>query len=85
MKTASTALKEVKPQVLHGEDKKGIDNHRKAAKHHEEAARYHLEAARYHEKGNHEKAYECSLKAQGHHYMAGSVQQQDMIDHALND
>lgn len=45
------------------ENKKGIENHLKAAKHLEEAAKNHKRAAKYHEAGNHEKAAQSTIAA----------------------
>jgi hypothetical protein len=66
------------------ESYRGIDNHKEAARHHEAAARYHLDAIRHLESGNHEKAYESTLKALGHHYLAGQAQIEDVKRHALS-
>lgn len=65
------------------ENQKGILNHKMAAKHHEEAAKYHHEAAAHHEAGNHDKACDCTVKAQGHHCLAGEAQKQDAKHHTL--
>ena len=60
-------------------NKKGIENHRRAAKHHEEAAKHHEEAAKHHEEGNHKKAAESTVKAYGHNYLAGEAQRRPSI------
>ena len=65
------------------ENKKGIENHRIAAKHYKEAAKYHLEAAKHHEEGNHNKAFECTIKAQGHSWFAQKYEMEDAEQHAL--
>lgn len=39
----------------------------------------------HHQEGNHEKANESTIKAQGHHYLASKAQKRDIIYHALND
>ena len=65
------------------ENKKGIDNHLKAAKHLEKAAVLHLAAAKAHEKGRHKKAAKITIKAADHHARAGAHQQQDEAQHAL--
>jgi hypothetical protein len=65
------------------EIQKGVENHKKAAAHHEAAAKHHHEAARHHEEGNHEKAYQSTLMAHGHHIMAGERQREDLRHHTL--
>jgi len=86
----TTTLKnpgEVKEEVKQpnaGENKKGIDNHKQAAAHHEEAAKHHLEAAKHHEAGNHEKAHQSAVLANGHSCMASECQKEDVKSHALS-
>ncbi|MEI7597073.1 MAG: hypothetical protein WCK02_15100 [Bacteroidota bacterium] len=63
---------------------KGIENHKEAAKQHEEAAKHHHEAAKHHEKGEHGKAAQSSIKAQGHLTHAITASKQDVKHHALN-
>ena len=58
-------------------------NHRKAASHHEEAAKYHTEAAKHLEAGHHEKAWESTVKAQGHHRLATECESEIVKEHAL--
>jgi len=64
-------------------NKKCIEHHRQAAAHHQEAAKNHLEAAKYHETGNPEQAAACTIKANGHHCMAGEHQAENSKFHAL--
>ena len=59
-----------------------IKNHKKAATHLEEAAKCHLEAAKYHEAGNHEKAHQSTIKAQGHTTHACEAQKEIQKQHA---
>ncbi len=61
-----------------------IENHKKAAKHHEEAAKQHLDAVKHHEDGNHDKALNSTVKAQGHAALAADTQQEVNKNHALN-
>jgi len=63
---------------------KGIENHKEAAKQHEAAAKCHLEAAKYHEKGEHGKAAQSTIKAEGHLAHAITASKQDVKHHALN-
>jgi len=64
------------------ENKKGIENHQRTATHLEAGAFFHKEAAKYHETGNHEKAAECTIKAQGHVCSANELQREDVKHHA---
>jgi len=84
MATTATPIKKEQSNGLSAGNKKGIENHNKAAKHLEEAAKYHREAAKYHKDGNHEKASESTIKAYGHHYLASEAERQDVTYHALN-
>jgi hypothetical protein len=61
---------------------KGIKYHERAAHHHEKAAKHHLDAARHYETGNHKKACESTVKALGHHCLAGEAQREDVKYHA---
>ncbi len=81
----TTKNKVEKPNTPHTEHQVGIENHQEAARHHEQAAKHHHDAAHYHQEGNHEKANESTIKAQGHHYLAGKAQKKDITYHALND
>jgi hypothetical protein len=65
-------------------NKKGIENHKTAAKHHEEAAKHHHEAAKHHDEGHHDKAAQSTVKANGHHTLAGEAQKEDVKHHALH-
>lgn len=49
---------------------KTIEKHKKAAAHHEAAAKEHLQAAKHHEAGEHDKAFENTVKAHGYHCLA---------------
>lgn len=84
MTTALTTTKVEKTNLSPAENQKRIDNHRKVAKHHEEAAKHHLDAAKHHEEGNHEKAYECALKAQGHLNHVGETLKEIAKHHVLH-
>ena len=59
-----------------------IENHKLAATHHQEAAKHHLDAVRHHEEGNHEKAAESTVKANGHSSLADDHQKEDAKHHA---
>ncbi|MEI6124850.1 MAG: hypothetical protein WCQ95_14635 [Bacteroidota bacterium] len=61
--------------------KKIIDSHKNAAKHLEEAAKYHHEAAKHHEAGNHDKAHQSTIKAQGHTVHAADEQAEILKAH----
>ena len=63
---------------------KGIENHKKAAEHLHEAAKHHQDAAKHIETGNHSKAYESTLKAHGHNYLANEQQKEVIKSHALS-
>jgi len=65
------------------EVKKDVENHKQAAAHHQEAAKHHLDAAKHHEAGNHEKAGQSTVIANGHHLRAGEYQREDAKHHAL--
>lgn len=62
--------------------KASTESHKKAAEHHEAAAKCHLDAVKHHEAGNHEKAYESTVKAHAHHAHAGEHQIVDLKQHA---
>jgi hypothetical protein len=64
-------------------NQKDIQNHKTAAKHHEEAAKHHLDAAKHHENGDHAKAAQSTVMAQGHHAIAHEHQKEDVKQHAL--
>lgn len=63
------------------ENKKGIENHKKAASHFDAAAKSHLEAAKHHESGNHEKAAKSTVEAHGHSSLANDAQKEDVKHH----
>jgi hypothetical protein len=56
-------------------------NHKKAAEHHEAAAKCHHAAAKHHEDGNHDKAFESTIEAHGHHALATEHQIEDLKQH----
>ncbi len=58
-----------------------IKNHKRAATHLEEAANFHLEAVKYHEAGNHDKAHQSTIKAQGHTTHACDAQKEILKQH----
>ena len=82
MATQETAHKMEKTTIAPADNKKGIENHKNAAKHLEEAAKHHHEAAKHHEDGNHDKAAESTVKAQGHTSMANDAQKEDAKHHS---
>lgn len=63
-------------------NQKDVENHRTAATHFEAAAKNHLNAAKHHEEGNHEKAAQCTVVAQGHVNLADKAQRKDAQQHA---
>lgn len=83
MTTTAAPVKTDKAIIPSVENQKGIDNHKKAAEHHEEAAKHHHEAAKQHEAGNHDKAAQSTVIAQGHHTLAGEHQKEDAKHHAM--
>ena len=83
MSTTSTPIKAENSNSSTIENKKGIENHKLAAKHHQEAAKNHLEAAKHHEDGNHEKAAQSTLVAHGHNSLANDAQKEDVKNHAI--
>ena len=60
-----------------------IKYHESAAHYHEKAAKHHLDAATHHKTGNHKKASESTVKALGHHCLAGEAQREDLKYHAV--
>ncbi len=64
------------------ENKKGIENHKKAATHFEAAAKSHLEAAKHHENENHDKAAKSTVEAHGHAHLAHEAQKEDVKQHS---
>lgn len=64
------------------ENQKGIENHLTLAKHLENAAKNHKEAAQHHEQGNHKKAAQSTIVAQGHLNLANKAQKKDTLQHA---
>ncbi|MEO6884215.1 MAG: hypothetical protein ABI199_09345 [Bacteroidia bacterium] len=84
MTTTSNPVKAENQKGSTTENQKGIENHKEIASHCEAAAKNHLEAAKCHTEGNHEKAAQCTIKAQGHIHLASKGQRQDAKHHALN-
>jgi len=84
MQTATTNPGEGKDEVKEANAKNGIENHKQAANHHQEAAKHHLDAAKHHEAGNHEKAHESAVLANGHATIASDFEKEDAKQHALN-
>jgi hypothetical protein len=76
-------IKNAKIVISAADNRKGIENHIKAALHHEEAAKNHYEAAKHHEAGDHEKASIATAKAHSHYAVAGAHQREDIKQHAL--
>lgn len=66
------------------ENQKRIENHKKAATHLEAAANHHRDAAEYHEKGNHKKAHQSAIYANGHCCIANEIQREDAKQHAIS-
>lgn len=83
MTTTTDLIKTEKPSFSPAENQKGIENHKKTATHLESAAKHHHEAAKHHEDGNHEKAAQSTIKAQGHVTLATEAQREDVKHHAL--
>ncbi|HEX5169490.1 MAG TPA: hypothetical protein VFW11_09965 [Cyclobacteriaceae bacterium] len=81
MKPTTTQLYE----EVAAENQKGIENHKKTATLLEAAAKHHREAARHHSEGNHDKAAQSTITAQGYLSLAIETQQEDIKHHALND
>lgn len=67
------------------EIQKGVKNHKKIAHHLDAAAKLHLDAAKHHEDGEHKKAAQSTIAAQGFLILANEAQQEDVKHHALND
>jgi hypothetical protein len=82
MSTVATPVKTEPSKGATSEVKKGSENHKVAAKHHEEAAKHHHEAARHHDEGNHEKAAQHTVIANGHSTLAQEAQKADSTHHA---
>ena len=80
-----TVLVPTKKKHLNGspsKKQKGVKNHEAAAYHHEKASKHHIDAAIHHKAGNHKKASESTIKALGHHCLAGEAQREDLKYHA---
>ncbi len=82
MSTTLTAPKK-ETTVSPVDNQKGIENHKKAAEHHQEAAKQHLEAAKHHESGNHDKAAQATVKANGQSVLANEAHKEDAKHHAM--
>jgi hypothetical protein len=67
---------ETKPNVT--PQKTQVDIHKKAAKHHQEAAKHHEAAAKHHEIGDPAQAAVSTVKAYGHHSLAGECLKEDV-------
>jgi hypothetical protein len=83
MTTTETETEEKEPINSSVDNLKGIENHKTAAEHHEKAAKYHTAAATHHKEGNHEKAAEYTVKANGHSWFAHKYEMEDVEHHAL--
>jgi len=83
MSTVATPVKKEQSNGASSEVKKGVENHKEAAMHHEEAAKNHHEAAKHHEDGNHEKAAQSTVIANGHSSLAHEAQKEDAKHHAV--
>jgi hypothetical protein len=83
MTTVATPVKKEQSNGASAETKKGVENHKVAAMHHEEAAKKHHEAAKHHEMGNHEKAAQSTVIANGHCCLANEAQKEDAKHHAV--
>lgn len=83
MSTATTPLKKEESNGSSPEMKKGVENHKMAAMHHEEAAKNHHEAAKHHEDGNHDKAAQSTVIANGHSNIAHEAQKEDAKHHSV--
>jgi hypothetical protein len=82
MSTVAMPVKKEQTNGMSAEIKSGVENHKGAAKHHEAAAKNHHEAARQHEEGNHEKAAQSTVLANGHSSLAAEAQKDDARHHA---
>ena len=80
MSNLTTTTKEEKNLLTPEQNKTGIESHKTAAKHHEEAAKNHHEAAKHYEAGDHQKAAQSTITAQGHHTLATEA----MKEHSKN-
>jgi len=60
---------------------KNIECHKTASTHLEAASKHHMEAAKHHEKGEHEKAAQSTIVAQGHVQLAKKQQEEDLKHH----
>ncbi|HEX7414502.1 MAG TPA: hypothetical protein VF411_10710 [Bacteroidia bacterium] len=82
MNNVATPHKKEQTTIPTAENKKGIENHKKIATHFEKAAAHHKDAAKHHEDNNHDKAAECTVKANGHHCAATELLKDDAKQHA---
>ena len=83
MSTVATPVKKEQSNGASPEIKKGVENHKVAALHHEEAAKNHHEAAKHHDEGNHEKAAQSTVVANGHSALANDAQKEDAKHHTV--
>jgi hypothetical protein len=75
-------IKKDQPEMPTAENQKSkIENHKTAAMHHGEAAKNHTDAAKHREDGNHDKANDCTVKAQGHSHLANEANKEVIKNH----
>lgn len=81
MTTASSTTADHK-NLSPEENLKNIENHRKVSTHLDDASKHHIDAAKHHEAGNHEKAAQSTIVANGHLLLANEAQKEDVKHHA---
>jgi len=62
---------------------KKIENHLMAAEHHKEAAEHHLNTVKHMEAGEHDNAFDSSIKAKEHSWYAQECEMKEQERHAL--
>ncbi|HEX7414503.1 MAG TPA: hypothetical protein VF411_10715 [Bacteroidia bacterium] len=77
MANIETPIKKEQTTILTAEDKKRIENHRNIADHLAAAGIWRREVANHQEVGNHDKAAECTVRANWHHCAANELLKQD--------
>jgi len=82
MSTKESPVKDEKTNLSPADNQKVIENHKTAAKHHEEAGKHHRDAAKHYEDGNHDKAAQSAVKANGHQLLAKDAQEEGAKTHA---
>ncbi len=82
MKNTETVAKKEQPVNISADNKKVIENHKKAADHFAAAAKNHSDAAKHQEDGHHEKAAKCTVEAHGHSCIAHEAQKENAKHHA---